>query len=117
MSFRSAMEYPISEVEIDDDDTTVIAYLNILKIVRNSAGGDCLFYVVRQHIKAFNCFEYRVDTLRRRVAEYLLTNELGKEFLNEFHPDIYPHDLSSNRATDRNIGLHSVKYSIYKLQY
>ena len=116
------MEYPISEVEIDDDDTTVIAYLNILKIVRNSAGGDCLFYVVRQHIKAFNCFEYRVDTLRRRVAEYLLTNELGKEFLNEFHQTFIlmifrQTEQRRNHGVDRNIGLHSVKYSIYKLQY
>ena len=104
MSFKSAMEYPISEVEIDDDDATMIAYLNSLKIVQNAAGGDCLFYVVRQHIKAFNCFEFRVDTLRRRVAEYLLTNELGKEFLNEFHPDIYPHDLESNRAKEESWG-------------
>ena len=79
-------------------------FMEGIKIVENSGRGECLFYVILQHLKAFTLIEYTVPLLRRQVSAYLQHNELGKAFVQTYHPDINSSDLETNTGTRRSWG-------------
>ena len=99
----SSIVFPISESE-DIELTELIIYLSRVKIINNPGRGECLFYAVRQHLKVFTQFEYRVDTLRRMVSEFLMNNHLGQEFLRRNHPDVDALALSRNTGSRSSRG-------------
>ena len=100
---NASTRFPISESDSVAEEE-LVAFFAETKIVDNAAGGDCMFFAVRQHFKAFTQFEYRVDTLRHMVAEYFLGTQLGKDFLVQFHPDVYPHSLEKNTGRRESWG-------------
>ena len=93
-------EYTPSIFPISESDqlsfTDLVEYFKRIKVIENQGKGECLFYVVQQHIKAFKQFEYRVETLRRMVSEFLLSNEMCKDFLQNYHQDVDARDLAKN---------------------
>lgn len=81
--------FPFVESE-DCSPTEIDELLNNMKTVDNAGRGDCLYHVFRQHIKAFFKREYKVEILRHRICAFLAEEDLGREFLKTYHPDIYP---------------------------
>ena len=57
------------------------------------------FFAIRQHLKVFTLFEYRIATLRSMIAEFLVNNPLGQEFIRRNHPDVDAHALSTNTGS------------------
>ena len=48
--------YPLSESE-NLNDTDLIAFFRTVKVIENQGKGECLFFAIRQHFKAFTQFE------------------------------------------------------------
>ena len=90
-----SFQFPFSETE-DSCHTEIEEVMRCLKTIGNGGRGDCLYHVLRQHIKAFFKREFNVEDLRLRIYAFLSEEELGKDFLRTYHPDINPDDLRSN---------------------
>lgn len=99
VSFR----FPFDESE-DRSTAEIDALINSLRIIENDGEGDCLYHVIRQHIKAFFKREYRVSDLRQRVYTFLSEEQLGRKFLRTYHPDVNPENLMSNVNSSRSWG-------------
>ena len=96
----SSSAFPISEADGDSViQTVLISYLSRVKIINNPGRGDCLFFAIRQHLKVFTLFEYKLNTLRTMVAEFLCGNHLGQAFVRRNHPDVDVNALSLNTGT------------------
>ena len=95
--------FPFSESE-SLIQTELIRYLSRVKIVNNPGKGECLFFAIRQHLKVFTLFEYRVATLRSMISEFLVNNHLGQEFLRRNHPDVDAHALATNTGSHLSWG-------------
>ena len=94
-SISTVAFFPFSESE-DLNAVDLIAFFQTIKVIENLGRGECLFFVVRQHLKAFTFFEHRVETLRTKVADYLLSSAMGKEFLQKYHQDVDANSLAEN---------------------
>ena len=90
-----SFQFPFSETE-DSCQNEIEEVMRGLKTIGNGGRGDCLYHVLRQHIKAFFKREYKVEDLRLRIYAFLSEEELGKNFLRTYHPDINPDDLRGN---------------------
>lgn len=95
--------FPFSETE-DCRFAEIDAIMKTLKIIENTGRGDCLYHVFRQHIKAFCKREYTVEALRQRIHAFLSEEDLGKEFIRMYHPDINPENLRSNHKAQLSWG-------------
>ena len=88
-------DFPMRNYE-SVDSAELERFMDVVKIIENRGRGECLFFVISQHLKAFTQVEFAVSLLRRQVSEYLQQNDLGKAFIQEFHPDIDANDLTIN---------------------
>lgn len=51
-----------------------------LRVVATAGGGDCLFHAICKHCREFGADVDDRVTLRRRVVDFLLTDDYGKQF-------------------------------------
>ena len=98
-----SLRFPMCESE-DVGEIEHHEFMSRLKVIENPGGGECLFYVFRQHWKAFNHFEYRTKTVRLMLSEFLSQNELGIAFLKYYHQDVDVNDLAINRGNRSSWG-------------
>ena len=110
----ASVNFPMKHYE-SVDMTELEQFMGDTKVIENGGRGECLFYVIRQHLKAFEKVEYSVSLLRRQVSEYLQQNDIGKAFIEAYHPDINASDLEMNTGTRRAWGGPETLFAVSQL--